>query len=81
MESSHKMLVRKLEGKISLGRPKHRWEGKTEMDIKEIIRSGGCIHVAQDRDQRRALANTVINLQHLKKDSAVCSYCRQWKAS
>jgi hypothetical protein len=31
-----KILVEKPEGKILLGRPRHRWEDNIKMDIKEI---------------------------------------------
>jgi len=29
----HRVLVGKPEGKISLGRPRHRWEDKMKMDL------------------------------------------------
>jgi hypothetical protein len=54
----------KPEGKRSLGRPKCRWEDNIKMDLREI--GWGCmdlIELAQDRDQWRALVNTVMNLQ------------------
>jgi hypothetical protein len=57
-------LVEKPEGKRPLGRPRYRWEDNIKMDLKEI-ESGymDCIDLAQDRDQWRALVNTVINLR------------------
>jgi hypothetical protein len=40
-------------------RPKGRWEDNVKMDLREIGWDGiDCIHMAQDRDQWRALANT-----------------------
>jgi hypothetical protein len=56
--------VRKPEGKRPLGRPRHRWEDNTKMDLKEI-RWGSMdwIDLSQDRDQWRALVNTVMNVQ------------------
>jgi hypothetical protein len=57
-----RILVGKTEGKIPLGRP--RWVDNVKMDLREI----GCdgvdwIELAQDRDQWRALVNTVMNLR------------------
>jgi hypothetical protein len=51
----YKILVRKLEGKRPLGRPRHRWE-----DIRMDLRKAGWevvewIHLAQDRDQWQTL--------------------------
>jgi len=56
--------VRKLEGKISLGRPRSRWEDNIKMDPQEV----GCggvdwIKLAQDRDKWRAVVNAVMNLR------------------
>jgi hypothetical protein len=56
--------VGKPEGKRLLGRPRRRWEDNIRMDLREI---GWCgmywIDLAQDRDQWRALVNTVMNLR------------------
>jgi hypothetical protein len=50
--------VGKPEGKRPLGRPRRRW-----VDFREIGFDGvDWMDVAQDRDQWRALANTVLNL-------------------
>ena len=35
----HRILVGKPDGKITLGRPRRRWEDKIKMDIQEV---GGC---------------------------------------
>jgi hypothetical protein len=35
MRSAYSSLVRKLEWRIPLGRPKCRWEGNIKMDLKE----------------------------------------------
>jgi hypothetical protein len=58
--------VGKPEGKRSLGRPRCRWEDNIRMDLREIG-SGGMdwIDLDQNRDQWRALVNTVINLRVL----------------
>jgi hypothetical protein len=38
------------------------WEDNTKMDLREIIYGGvDWIHLAQDRDQWRALVNMVMN--------------------
>jgi hypothetical protein len=52
----------KLEGKRPLGRPRRRWENIIKMDLRETGRCGADrIHLVHDRDQRRALVNTVMN--------------------
>jgi hypothetical protein len=58
------LLVGKPEGKRSLGRPKRRWVDNINMDLREIGWDGRVwIELAQDRDQWRALVNTVMNLR------------------
>jgi hypothetical protein len=32
----YRILVRKLEGKRPLGRPRHRWKNNIKMDLREI---------------------------------------------
>jgi hypothetical protein len=52
------------EGKRLLGRPRCIWADNIEMDLREIGWDGmDWIDVAQDRDQRRALVNTVMNVR------------------
>jgi hypothetical protein len=47
-----------------LGRPRRRWVDNIKMDLKEIGWDGVVwIHMAQDRDQWRALVNRVLNLR------------------
>jgi hypothetical protein len=58
------ILVGKSEGKKPLKRPRLKWVDNTKLELREI----GCddidwIDVAQDRDQWRALVNTVLNLR------------------
>jgi hypothetical protein len=56
--------VGKPEGKKPLGRPRHKWEDSIKMNHREIGRGNmDWIDLAQDRDQWRALVNTVINLR------------------
>jgi hypothetical protein len=56
--------VGKPEGKRPLRRHRRRWEDNIKMDFREIG-SGGMdwIDLTQDRDQWRALVNTVMNLR------------------
>jgi hypothetical protein len=59
-----RVLVGKLEGKIPLGRPRHRWVDIIKMDFREIEWNGmDWIELAQDRNQWRALVNAVMNLR------------------
>jgi hypothetical protein len=61
--NAYRILVGKREGKRPLGRPRHRWVDNIKMDLREIGCGVDWIDLAQDRDQWRALLNTVINLQ------------------
>jgi hypothetical protein len=46
-----------------LGKPRHRWVDNIKMDLREIGWDGmDCIKLALDRDQWKALVNTVMNL-------------------
>jgi hypothetical protein len=57
------LLVGKPEGERPPGRPTRRWENNIRMNLGEIGRKGvDWMHVAQDRNQWRALANTVMNV-------------------
>jgi hypothetical protein len=56
--------VGKPEGKRPLGRPRRRWVDNIRMDLREVVWDGmDWIGLAQDRDQWRALLNTVMNLR------------------
>jgi hypothetical protein len=62
--NAYRVLVRKPVGKRPLGRPRHRWEDNTKMDLGERLWGDmDCIDLAQDRDQWRALVNMVMNLR------------------
>jgi hypothetical protein len=64
MRSAYKILVGKSEGKRQHGRPRHRWEDNIRMDLNEIEGNGvDWFHLAQDREQLRALAYTVMNIR------------------
>ena len=60
----YRVLVGKPEGKRPLGRPRRRWEDNMKTELQAV----GCegtdwIHLAQDRDRRRALLNAPMNLR------------------
>jgi hypothetical protein len=57
MRNAYNILIGKPEGKRSLGRPRRRWEDNIRMDVREMWT--GC----RDEDQRRAVANMVMNLR------------------
>jgi hypothetical protein len=60
----YRILVGKPEGKRPLGRPRRRWEDNIKMDLRDIGWGGmDWIDLAEDRDQWRALVNTVMNLR------------------
>jgi hypothetical protein len=62
--NAYRILVGKPEGKRPLGRPRRRWVDNIIMELGEIgWDSRDWIEVAQDRDQWRALVNTVMNLR------------------
>jgi hypothetical protein len=50
--NAYRILVRKPEGKIPLGRPRCRWEDNIEMDLRELgMGVMDWIDLAQDRNQ------------------------------
>jgi hypothetical protein len=50
----------KPEGKRPLGKPRRRWEDNIRINLREIGWEGvDWIYLAQNRDQWRALVNTV----------------------
>jgi hypothetical protein len=56
--------VGKPEGKRLLGRLRRRWVDNIKMDLGEIGWDGmDWIDLAKDRDQWRALMNTVMNIR------------------
>jgi hypothetical protein len=61
--NAYRLLVGKSEGRSPLGRSKLRWVDNIRMDLGEV----GCgdvdwIGLAEDRNRRRALVNSVLNL-------------------
>jgi hypothetical protein len=62
VRSRYKILVRKSEGKVELGRPRHRQEVNIKIDLKEIDYEGvDSIKVALD--MVRWQVNKLMNLQ------------------
>jgi hypothetical protein len=62
--NAYRILVGKAEGKRPLEAPRRRWVDNIKMDIREIgWDEVHWIDMAQDRDQWRALVNTVLNLR------------------
>jgi hypothetical protein len=62
--NAYMIFVRKPEGKRPLGRQRRRWMDNIKMGLRAI---GWCgmdwIDLGQDRDQLRALVNTILNLR------------------
>jgi hypothetical protein len=62
-KNAYRILVGKPEGKRPLGGPRHRWVDNIKMVLREIEWGGmNWIDLAQDRDQWRALVNTIMKL-------------------
>jgi hypothetical protein len=60
----YRLLVGKPEGKIPLGRQRHRWVDNIRMDLGEMGWGDvDWIGLAQDRNRWRALVNSVVNLR------------------
>jgi hypothetical protein len=59
-----RILVGKPEEKRPAGRPRRRWVDNIKMDLRDIKWDGmDWIDLAHDRDQWRALVNTLMNLR------------------
>jgi hypothetical protein len=62
--NAYRILVGKPERKRPLGRPRCRWVDNIKVDLREIRWDGmDWNDLAQDRNQWRALVNTVMNLR------------------
>jgi hypothetical protein len=62
--NAYRTLVGRPEGKRPLGKPRRRWVDNIKIDLREIGWDDmDWICLAQDRDQWRALVNTVMNLR------------------
>jgi hypothetical protein len=68
--------VGKPEGKRPLGRPRPRRVDTIRIDLREIEWGGmDWIDLAEDRDQRRALVNTVMNIRVPKNNGHLLRGC------
>ena len=61
---AYRVLVGKPEGRIPLGRPRHKWVDNIRMGLQEVE----CVYMdwiglAQDRDRWRTLVSAVMNLR------------------
>jgi hypothetical protein len=62
--NAYRILVGEPDGRRPLGRPRRRWVDNINMDLREIGWDFiDWIDLTEDRDQLRALVNTVINLR------------------
>jgi hypothetical protein len=62
--NANRILMGNPEGKRPLGRQRRRWADSIKMYLREIGWDGRVwIDLAQDRNQWRALVNTVMNLR------------------
>jgi len=63
VRNAREILVGKHEGTRPLGRPRRRWDDNIKIDLREIVWEGvDWSHLAQNRDQWRALVNMVRNI-------------------
>jgi hypothetical protein len=64
MINEYNVVVYKPKGKGPLGRPRRRQEDNIRMGPRETGWEGAdWIHLVQNKDQRRAVVNTVMNLR------------------
>jgi hypothetical protein len=64
VRGAYNILFGRREGRRPLGRPRRRWKDNIKMDLREIgFGDVDWINWSQDRDRRRALVNTVMNLR------------------
>jgi hypothetical protein len=64
MRNSYRLWVRKPQGKRPLGTPRSRWVDNIKMDLGEVEWGDvDWIGLAQDRNRRRAVVNSVLNLR------------------
>jgi hypothetical protein len=62
--NTYRLLVGKPEGKRPLGRPRRRWVNNIRMRLGEVGWGDvDWIGLAKDRNRRRALMNSVLNLR------------------
>jgi hypothetical protein len=75
--NAYRILVGTPEEKRPLGRPRRRGLDNIKMDLREIGWDGMIwIDLAQDKDQRRALVNTVMKLRVSQNAGKFLSSCK-----
>jgi hypothetical protein len=78
----HGVLVGKPEGKMPLGRPRHRWEDNIKMDLQEVGGDGrDWVELAEDRDRWRSLVSTERTFGFHKNVGNFLTSCKDWSAS
>jgi hypothetical protein len=78
--NAYRILVGKPEGRRPLGRPRRRWVDNIKVDLREVgWGSMDWIDLARDRDQWRALVNTVMNLRVPLKWWEVLEQLHNWR--
>jgi len=56
------------EGKRQLGRPRHRWEDNSKMDLQgKVCEAVDCINLAWGREKRQANVSKKINFRKMKE--------------
>jgi hypothetical protein len=64
MRDAYKVLGGKPEGKIQFGRPWHKLEDRLKVQLQEIrYEDVVWIHLGQDKNKKRPLLETIVNLQ------------------
>ena len=60
---THRVFVEESSGKEPIGKPRRGWEDNINMDPQEVSWGGiDQIDLAQDRNRRRALVSTIMNI-------------------
>jgi hypothetical protein len=74
--NAYRLLVGRPEGRRPLGRPRRRWVDNIKIDLREIGWDDmDWVDLAQDRDQWRALVNTLMNLRVPQNAEKLLSGC------
>jgi hypothetical protein len=62
--SAYRILAGNPKGNRPLGRPRRKWVGNVEMDLRETVWDGmDWIYLAENRDQWHSLVSMAMNLQ------------------
>jgi hypothetical protein len=73
-KNAYRLLVVKTDGKTPLGIPRRRWLDNIRMDLVEVGWGDvDWIGLAQDRDRRKTLVNSVLNLRVPKRAGKLSS--------